>query len=213
MQTVSEVRDLHLVARKRIDYLESMVPNILVRPSRALDKDISFVVIELLNCWANFSRALYFSSCRGARDGMGNKIVTTLPLGSLDDALDQAVWRFKPSVAGLPGPWTHREEPNWLDPNTLLILLQLVGASNSGDVSAALSFQTRALVDLPSLRNFYAHRTKNTAEKVRRMAITYSLPSIHHPAELCLGYAPGRPQSILADWVSELRLITDLATS
>ncbi|GAB3615901.1 hypothetical protein GCM10027416_04580 [Okibacterium endophyticum] len=136
-----------------------------------------------------------------------------MPLSSLDDAMNQAVWRFKPSLAGTRGPWTHRQEPDWLDPNTLLILLDLVGASNSGDVSAALSLRARALTDLPSLRNFYAHRAMNTAEKVRKMGLNYSIPSVHHPVELCLGYAPGRPQSVLADWVSELRLITDLATS
>lgn len=109
---------------------------------------------------------------------------------------------------------TARNEPNWRDTNVLLRSLAHVGASNYLAVGAALSLQGRALLDLPSVRNFYGHRAHNTAQKVIGVGGViqhYRVPSAPHPTSFCLAYETGRPRSIMSSWLEEINILTDLA--
>lgn len=212
MRPVRVIRHLYLVARKRNAYLRSLVPQYPVVACKPLDRRVAYVAIELMNCWAGFSRALYLSSCRGALDSRHRRITILQPLQTDEDAIRFASMRFNPRLTQL-SKLTHRNEPAWLDPNVLITLLHDVGASNSGDVAAALSFQGRVLRDLPTIRNFYAHRAENTATKSRRLMVTYGLSSTNHPTEFCLAYESGRSQSVLLNWIDELTMIQELTVS
>jgi hypothetical protein len=181
--------------------------------SRPLDRNVSFVVIEAMNNWASFSRTLYLSTCRGARDWRLQRLTVNRPFGSDDEALHFAIKRYKPNFPAWPTRVTHRDEPNWLDPNTLLTLLNDLSASNAPDVNAALSFQGRVLTDLPTLRNFYAHRQENTAQKARRLMINYGIAPQIHPTEFCLSYESGKSQSIVLDWLDELLTVQEFAVT
>lgn len=213
MHPVRLAPELYRQTRKRVAYLQTLLPPGPVTVNRHWDRTVSFVAIEAMNCWASYSRALYLSTCRGALTPQGKRLATKASLYKHDDALRFACVRFKPSLKNYSGPWTHREEPNWLDPNTLLILLQDAGASNAGDVGAALSFQGRVLQDLPSLRNFFAHRAQNTAEKASRKMLGYGLSPRLHPSTFCLSYESGSSRSVLFNWLSELDLVQELAVS
>lgn len=205
--------DLYKSSRKRLGYLRSLAPS---RPSAmtpALDRRVAFATIEAMNCWAGFARALYLSTCRHAYSGAHVRLSTSTFFPNDDDALRFACARFKPHLGGNAAPLTHRDEPNWLDPNTLLILLQDVGASNAGDVGAALSFQGRVLQDLPTFRNFYGHRAHNTVVKAQRRMINYGMSSTLHPTEFCLAYESGRTQSVLVTWLKEMDLVQELMVS
>ncbi len=168
--------------------------------------------IELLNTWASFSRALYFSVCLGARDTSGNKITTNPVLRDYLDAQFHAAQRFarRPLTRGRI---THRDEPNWFDKNTLITLMTDIGATNSATVVGALAYPSRVLTDLPSVRNFYGHRGEDTARKAANVARHYGMTSQTHPTNLCLTFVPGRPQSILSDWVTDVTEIIELAAT
>jgi len=212
MRVVRQTPELYRVARHRLYYLESLLPDQQVGFNRQLDRDVAFATVELLNCWARFSRSMYFSVCSGARDANGVRITTNVGLTDYLDAQLFAASQFtrRPLIRGKV---THREEPNWLDPAILQKLLKQVGASNEATVDAALSLQTRVFRDLPSVRNFFGHRGKDTALKAAAVGRNYGKPGSMHPTDLCLAYAPGRPQSILLDWSADIRTIMKVASA
>lgn len=212
MHPVRDVGDLYLVARRRIAYVESLLPSTRVPVSREVDRAVAFATIELLNCWAGFSRSLYFSACFGSRDVRGGRILTTLSLRDVLDAQLFAAQRFTRRRLQR-GAVTHRDEPNWLQPSTLITLLDDIGATNLGTVTTALAGKSRVLTDLPSVRNFFGHRGQDTARKAAAVGRNYGMPGHLHPAELCVSFAPGRPQSIIRDWAADLREITKLAVA
>lgn len=212
MHVVDCTPDLYRMAQRRTYYIESLLPKTRVSMDRAIDREVSFAAVELLNTWARFSRTLYFSICRGTKDVGGQKITTTVSLSGFDDAQRHAAQFFKKYPLP-PGKLTHREEPNWLEPTVLQKLLADIGASNVGVVDAALSLQTRVFQDLPSVRNFYGHRGQDTARKAANVGRNYQTSPSLHPTQLCLAYAPGRAQSILRDWTFDLRTVMRLVAA
>ena len=212
MHSVRDVADLYIVARRRIVYVESLLPSTRVDVTRDVDRAVAFASIELLNCWAGFSRSLYFSVCFGARDASGGTIATAMDLHDVLDAQLFAAQRFTRRTLQR-GAVTHRDEPNWLQPSTLITLLNDIGASNLATVSTALAGNTRVLADLPSVRNFFGHRGQDTARKAAGVGRNYGKPGHLHPAELCVAFAPGRSQSIIRDWAADLRDIMKVAAA
>ncbi|MDQ1546349.1 MAG: hypothetical protein QOH69_1253 [Actinomycetota bacterium] len=212
MHQVASVDKLRRIAFQRVDYLRSVVVPFTVRDHPA-DRAVSFAAIELLNCWNGFSRAYYLSTCARWKWADGTKVTTTTRLSTTEDALTHAVHTCNKGLRKSSGPWSHAQEPVWFDSGVLLKLMTSVGASNTTALSSALSVPNRVLKDLTTVRNFLAHRAENTAVKAKRIGANYAAPPGSDPVEICLLNAPGRPQSVIADWCSELRLIFDIATS
>jgi hypothetical protein len=213
MRRVRHLPTLGKAADRRLLRLSLLVRDIHPAMTAEEARSLAFVTIEAANLWAAFSRTLYLSAATGAVDGGGQKVSTTVPISSVPNALTIAVHYFKPRLQAKSGPWSSRDEPDWQSPNVLLKALQLVGASNAEQVSAALSVPNDATRHLPTVRNFFAHRGETAAAKVRPLARQYSLGTGLRPEELCSSRGPRRPQSILSDWISELRVLIDLATS
>lgn len=68
MRPVRSTGALSEVVDRRVQLLRSMLPKGAPTYSGEVDRATAFVAIELLNSWVQFSRSLYLSSCRGARD-------------------------------------------------------------------------------------------------------------------------------------------------
>jgi hypothetical protein len=83
-------------------------------------------------------------------------------------------------------------------------------ASNRAAVNRALGFQTRALTDLPTMRNFFAHKGDTAAKKARELRFRYGITRVVAPPELLCQAAPGRPQPIICDWLDDLHTVIDL---
>ncbi|MFB3978784.1 hypothetical protein [Microbacterium proteolyticum] len=177
-----------------------------------LDREVSFAAVELLNTWARFSRTMYFSVCRGVRGADGLLVKTTVKFADFDSAQRHAAQHFRKKPLH-PGQLTHRDEPNWLEPTVLQKLLHDIGSTNAATIDAALSVPTRVFQGLPPVRNFYGHRGQDTARKASNVGRQYQLSGSLHPTELCLSFAPNRPQSILRDWTFDLRTIMRLAAA
>ncbi len=173
---------------------------------------MTYCVMELHTLWDGFSRALFLSSALAARDSSGRRVaVTVTPRPkSVDEALAYAIRRNKPRLykKKQAAPWSWWDEPKWGKAQVLLDSLDEVGCSNRPKVAAALSTQTAVFDYLAVVRNFYAHRGKDTRERLHPMAVTYSLPPNLHPSgALLLRARLGgalRPQPLLLDWVDDI---------
>lgn len=194
-----------------------MLPKGAPTYSREVDRATAFVAIELLNSWVQFSRSLYLSSCRGARDSSGARIRCDKVVYRDDnESLRIASNLFRTSPLALGHRMTQRDELNWLEPVNLLKALDHVGASNYGTVGAALSLQSRSLRDLPSVRNFFGHRGHDTARKVlgvHGVIQHYSVRAVSHPTEFCLAHELGVPRSVLGTWLEEIAIVQEFACS
>ena len=198
-------RRLFLLQRRALRHLD----NAAAESAHAIhlrDRDrlrvLTTLTLDLHNSMRGFLRAYFLSSATGARLATGSSVSTTTSLASTRDALTFAMNFVRQSR----GPAPYRE-PTWHDEIIFLRLLQAAGCSNTAGCQAALSIGSKALPELTTIRNFYAHRGQETALKVRRMAGKYGYPSNANPSDLLLHRAARRPQSVLDDWIDDLRTI------
>jgi hypothetical protein len=91
-----------------------------------------------------------------------------------------------------------------------LTLLGVIGSDNKQDVEAALSIQTRVLIDLPVFRNFFAHRNRGTREATQHVSPRYGIRPRPRPDEMLRSRALGRPQPLIQDWLDDLSTMCEL---
>jgi hypothetical protein len=173
---------------------------------------LAYVVIEALNVWVHYCRCFYIATALGAKDSAGQRVAISPPVAitSADDAIVLAVHRVRRRLRGLPGPFAPLDEPRWHKPNEFLKVMRELSPSNLGDVQRALSLQPQTLQHLPTVRNFYAHRAQDTADRVRSLAPRYSVASSASPSEFLCSRQPGRPQPIVLDWLDDVRSTVEL---
>jgi hypothetical protein len=80
--------------------------------------------------------------------------------------------------------------------------------SNGNSVVTALSYPTSFFDDLSTVRNFYAHRSKGTAVKVRSIARKHiATRSIDHPSDLVNLVILGKTQTLVEEWLGDMRQV------
>ena len=211
MRPCPHLVDLSDKAGRRLIRLRELVRLRAIPLSDEDDRAFSFVCIEAANLWARYSRSFYLSCAARARDASGVRVAhLTASARTHQDALTVAIHGITPRLLGKSAPWTSRDEPDWRQPAVLDRALFLLGATNLPKVRAAFALPNNVFRDLPTFRNFYAHRGMETANRVRHVARSYALPGDLHPTEILGTRLTGRPQCILADWVDELRQVIDL---
>jgi hypothetical protein len=167
------------------------------------------LLIEVANTWHVFMRRYYLASAVGGYLVSGARVSGGVA-GSIEGALDSAVLFFRPHLSKSGAEWGHREEPDWLDPVVVSRALANLSLSNSPGFSAAMSAGSGVHERVLTCRNFVGHRNRRTALKVRGIARGAGILSNADPVELPHLPAPGRPQSLLADWIDELMAIIEL---
>lgn len=96
----------------------------------------------------------------------------------MNAAIGFAILQFTPHAApNVFGVWHRRQEPSWHDPHTLLHLAATLGFQNLATIQAAFSLGLRVFIDLPVVRNFYAHRNEGTEQAAKNVAANYGIPS------------------------------------
>lgn len=170
---------------------------------------ITYSVVELYNLWYSFSRCLYLSTALGARDSTGSRVVlvnVTRPT-SVEDALTLAI-RTRQGQQNRRPPWTWRDEPSWAQTRVLLQGLSAIGASNQQQVSNGLSTPTSVFDELPHFRYFFAHRGRETLQRLRPLIRAHSIPSNLRPTDALLTPATVlgtmRTQPLVLDWIDEV---------
>lgn len=211
MRLQSHLLALEQQASRRVSRLKVLVADRTSFDDPEIDRRTAFVAIESMNLWSSYCRFFYLSAALGAKDSGGTRIVSSAGrFRSQDDALTFVIHRVRPNLKSKSAPWSWFDEPKWGDPTEFGRAVGELGPSNLGAVQAAISLQTDVFLHLPKFRNFYAHRAAVTARKVRGVARDYLMSPTLHPTWILNGYAPSRPQTILCDWLDDLKTVIEL---
>ncbi len=194
---------------RRAVFLRQLIDALSPPLDAAADRLVSYTAIEALNTWASFARAYYLSCCLyHARRANGTNV--TLTGTTITSSIDALFWAARVVKGAKKPPINRREEPAWHDPNTLLKTFAALNVSNLSQVQAAFSYSTSAFAYLPTVRNFFAHRNKDTMHKVRDVARHLGINPNQRACEIVCSAMGGRPQNILADWLDDLRNVAVL---
>jgi hypothetical protein len=219
MRTVAALPELAAHTDRRCLRLRHLVLTVDYRHPD-LDRAASFVTIEAANIWANFCRSFYLSSASGGRRSDGSRVQVTVAPGRLTvpEALRHAnAYKRTPAKGGktraqtkLPAAkarWSVIDEPSWHRPHHFRGALKFIGASNLPVVTASMAAEAASMERLYDVRNFFAHRSESSAEKVKPVALAYGLPMDLHPRQLVFAVLPRRPQPLIADWLDDMRTL------
>lgn len=200
---------LRLTACKKINRLNKRAIHALTLSQTEREPVVSYIVVESLNTWNNFLRALYLSCVVQAKSTKGKKITTPAVIPSFNDAIGIAInhYRPRPMIVPSSGIWGRREEPKWHDIQVFIRSCQAISCSYIPDIQSALSIGTRVYTDLPVIRNYYAHRNNSTALKVKNLAPFYGISSSLLPTDILFSYPLSVPRPLI------ISILDDLYTS
>lgn len=175
-------------------------------PERRIQVESAALVIELLNTWSNFSRAYMISCCMGARTESGVKVASQIGFTSEDAAIGHMLTRFKRTASSTPsGAWNRRDEPAWHSPDKLIILASHARLSNEQEINNSLSSGFTVFTDLPKIRNYFAHRNRETRTIAMSLAPKYGVSALGKPSELVLHAPSGQTDTVLETWTTDIR--------
>jgi hypothetical protein len=220
MRPAADFRKLQFSAFKHLARLRGLTDlsvmqlttkGISTREQLIARQTLAICTIELFNVWTNFARS-YFLSCilrprrvRRGRITHGNTAVVTF-----EDAVRAATKRHKPSKVPTVGPVHRRDEPHWHDAHVFITSCAELKCSHEPDIAAAFSVGTRVLIDLPVVRNFFAHRNAATASAAQAVAVSYAIPSRPHPIDILTLPPAGRPFPLLIEWIDDVHVLVEL---
>lgn len=199
----------------RIRRLETLCASI--KPGlKETDRYVSYAALESLNAWTCFVREFYLScGVLQARTITGVVAApTNLSLADERQAILHAIGLLRPppifARANASAVISSRDEPTWHEISVILKLSASLGLTNNNSVIQALAYPTTFFRDMPVIRNFFAHRNMSTAEKVSAIALKhYQMPNLKCATDFLRSLLPGRPETVLAEWLTDLRLISD----
>ncbi|HJZ38355.1 MAG TPA: hypothetical protein VJ204_18950, partial [Solirubrobacterales bacterium] len=84
---------------------------------------------------------------------------------------------------------------------------QYIGASVYGDVETALSVQTRVLTDLPTMRNYFAHKAEDADSSARSLGPYYGLSAKLRPEQLLCTVPLTGSDILVREWIADLTAI------
>jgi len=174
-----------------------------------------FVVIEAQNAWANFCREYYLSCVLLRPHTLAGSVVLhgASALNTERDALLFSIRHLNPnqkSRALRASGSLARYEPAWHQRNCLLRLSLHLSTTNQTQIQNALSYPTTFFSDMPVVRNFYCHRNISTYSRVKNMATrNYGMRDIKHPVFLVNEMSIGGTQTILCEWLQDMRAIAN----
>jgi hypothetical protein len=172
----------------------------------------SYVALEAYNAWFQFEREFYLSCAylRPKRTGGARVHHASATVTDEASAIRYAIPIVKGSGAKIPPagqPIRPADEPDWSRRDVLVKLA--ADLSNEAQILSALSLQTTFFDDLPTIRIFYAHRARSTADKVRRLALRrYGVPYLSHAHILVSTILPQRANTLLVEWLADMQLIS-----
>lgn len=174
--------------------------------------DLAFATIEAVNTWNEFSRAFYLSCTLQTVTTKGQRVQAPGFLGTtLNDAIGQVMAIEKPyAKPQANGQWKRRDEPAWHDTKLLIRACSEIQCTNLPQVAASLSTGTRAFLDLPAIRNFFAHRNHSTFRTAQDIATNYGISKLR-PPHLILSTRPiKRPYPLLVEWIDDMSAVAML---
>jgi hypothetical protein len=211
MRPVTHLSVLHSCSRRRLGRFAHLLENHIEHGRAAADTEqadriTAYVAIEALNLWAEFIRSFYLSCATRATRLSGAKVSAARRFSSTADALTYAIGVVNPRRRP---PYTWWDEPKWIRSSTILQLDRQLSFSNSAEIGTAMSYPSVVLDHLPVFRNFFCHRSADTAQKALRSTRAIGVHSTARPAK-ALQTVPSGPLTILRTWLADLDAIVDL---
>ena len=209
-QSLANLRD---AMWRRSDRLSALASSVIGQSDAVARRVAAFVAVEAYTGWVNFEREFYLSCAYLKAKQLGGARVTHASKYVRDEqsALRHAIPVAKGPRAKVPRagrPIRPADEPDWSRRDVLLSLSAHL--SNQAEIQNGLSLQTTFFRDLPTIRIFYAHRTKSTADKVKAMALReYAVTDLVHPHQLINEILPGRANTLLVEWLADMQLVAD----
>jgi hypothetical protein len=209
MHATSDLAKLYHAVRRRLLRIEVLYHSLSNRPMEDRSMVLASSVIELDNTILCGLREFTVSSLRRARTLSYHRISTNRAFaaaGEISAFILSVVNPVKYQNMKSPAVVGREYEPTVRDPKDTQKVLSTCAASNISSVQNALALNFGLFRDIATIRNFYAHRNEDTAKKVRTKARSMGVPAAHHPDDLVLASPPGRPGSILQDWIGEAQI-------
>ncbi len=177
--------------------------------TREAERAAAYIVIELLNLWASFSKYYFISTALGARSrsGLG---YTASPSPNSNVALGLAIVVEKPKASARPdGSWHRRDEPDWHNPHVLQRVLEKNSCSNHHIVDNIISGSADLFRTLPVFRNYFAHKNFQTYQAAMTLAPSFGVSVARRPVDVILAPALSGPNIVLVEWVDEIQIAVD----
>lgn len=214
MRASADLSKLNSSVQYRLDRLLRLYSKITQVPHEENAAIISYIAIELDNLNICVMRELAISTLRSARTISGARISVNCPV-EREEEVTAYILSVLNSVRYLklkqPRSISRADEYSFRDPKELEKIYIASGASNIGSLRNALSLNSSVFRDLKRIRHFYAHRCKDTSQKFQRAVVSSGTLNIYHPNDYLLHVRPGRPYSILEEWMIEAKLFYELA--
>jgi hypothetical protein len=216
MRATRQLVSMYAVLKRRISYFRECSSRFLSGNSRFDNAWGAHVVIELDNLIVCTFRELIVSSNLGTRGISGSWIETQVSPFSKDSELCAKalaiVNSVKYSKMGSPLSIDRREEHKFRSPREVRVVLHSLGATNLGALDTALSLNSNLFSEIAVLRNFYAHRNRDTWSR----ASTYfsqqrGFPRFDRASELLAYRRPGSTESVVGEWMFDFELFFEFA--
>lgn len=185
----------------RLTRLEVIAGSLATASSVVRRREAGYLALELHGCWSEFNRVFFLSALCGVRDlGGGLVIPNAGVLPNPEEALAQ--------VKGFLGRKPYQHVP-WFSPFPERLAAHF-DLSNATSIRKAVAYPS-TLETLTTIRNFFAHKSMSTSQKVLNLAMNKAL--LAEPEELLLDVvAVGKPP-LIKEWLADARQRADLMMS
>lgn len=211
MHAASDLSKLHNAVQNRLKRIKNHFASVSRRPEIDRNSVITTCVIELDNTAICALREFTVSSLRRARTVRGHRISVNRKFGPETEiaAYVLSVVNTVKFSRNRPSALKREEEQTVRDPKDTEKILINCAATNLPSLQNALALNVGIFRDIPTVRNFYAHRNENTWRKVRDKARAMGVVPVRHPDDFVQSSIAGRPVSLFEDWLGEAQLFFD----
>ena len=172
--------------------------------SPATRRVASFVCIDALTAWTEFSRAYFLSCIFPGVTRSGSVIGSSLGGLDFDRAIEVVYTNVEPK-------YKNDYDLIWRKPSLLQEIGTVYSFTNLPNIVRACGLASTPFDDLNIARTFFAHKNGDTWARLRSIHVNYSLPTPQTPADLLFAsYDANRP--VLYHWLSELSKFSRVLT-
>ena len=169
------------------------------------------LVSALWQAWCQYCRKVVLHSVKGAVTLSGS--TTTCAHSGLSDLeiffLAKQLGN-KANITKIKAIKGNYQEPTWGDAVKLNLIVNGMGTSNSSDLVQAFS-ACLLLKDLQLCRNASAHISQDLIQSVAGAKVRYVSTDFRHPSDLIFWIDPANQSYLWKSWISEMRLVAQLA--
>ncbi|MCA1458614.1 hypothetical protein I6F35_36535 [Bradyrhizobium sp. BRP22] len=216
MRASSRFHTIQNVFNRRISFFRECQAKLLAGNDRGASAWGAHVVIELDNLLISTFREFLVSSNFGVKGLSGRWTSTAVPPFPSDAHLTARALSIVNSVKyrkiGSPLTIDRRDEHKFRNPREVRTVLASLGGSNLPELDTALALNTTLFSDIAVLRNFYAHRNRDTWRKVSDYFTQQrAYPRFKRASDLLAYQRPSSSVSVLGEWLADAELFVDFA--